>query len=103
MAGVGHDDNSPTGLTGTQGSLVVWSGVMGSLPQSSYEARMPPGLDEVDIDYATGLVLDPACAGDVIRVAVPRDALLEQAESCFPAGFDSVIDRFRDWWRRVTG
>ena len=31
VAWVGHDDNRPTGLTGTTGGLAVWSRLMGSI------------------------------------------------------------------------
>lgn len=102
VAWVGHDDNAPTGLTGSQGALPIWASVMGAIGQRSWHASMPQRLEEVSIDYATGLIPDPECGQDLIAVAVPRNTILEHAEDCYPPDLDRLFDRFRDWWRRVT-
>lgn len=100
---IGYDDNTPTGLTGAQGALPVWSAVMTAVGATSWEAPMPEALEEVWIDYETGLVTEPGCAGEVISVAVPRDAPLEIMDGCYAPGFDFFSRRLRDWWRRFTG
>lgn len=102
VAWVGHDDNAPTGLTGSQGALPLWASVMGAIGQRPWHASLPARLEEVWIDYASGLVPDPDCGQDLIAVAVPRNTILEHAESCHPTEFETFVDRFRDWWRRVT-
>lgn len=101
VAWVGHDDNSPTGLTGSQGALPLWSNVMGRIAQASWEVPMPATLEEVWIDYATGLIPDPACAGEMVPVVVPGNTLIERDE-CSPSDFDGFAERVRDWWRRLT-
>lgn len=100
---IGYDDNAPTGLTGSQGALPVWSAVMTAVGATSWEASMPEALEEVWIDYETGLVTEPGCAGEVIAVAVPRDAPLEVMDGCYAPGLDFFSRRLRDWWRRFTG
>ncbi|HEX9707032.1 MAG TPA: penicillin-binding protein 1B, partial [Steroidobacteraceae bacterium] len=101
VAWVGHDDNSPTGLTGSQGALPLWSNVMSGIAQEPWEAPMPSTLEEVWIDYATGLIPDAECAQEMIAVAVPRNTILEHGE-CSAAGLDVFAKRVRDWWRRMT-
>jgi penicillin-binding protein 1B len=102
VAWVGHDDNAPTGFTGSQAALPLWSGVMGAIGQRSWQRPVPPTLEEARIDYDTGLIPDPACAQDVIAVAVPRGTLLEHAGACDPAYFETLAERLRNWWQRVT-
>lgn len=97
---LGHDDNSPTALTGSQGALPVWSKVMGSIGPRSLEQPMPDDLEEVWIDYETGLVTEPGCGSEVVAVAVPRGAALERMHGCWPPGF--FTRRVRDWWRLLT-
>ncbi len=99
---VGHDDNAPTGLTGSQGALPLWSNVMSEIGQKSWQAPMPASLEEARISYASGLVTDPDCVEDVIPVVVPRGTPLEYADDCYPSDFDTFAERIRDWWERLT-
>lgn len=99
---IGHDDNSPTGLTGSQGALPVWSKVMGGIGSRSWEAPMPVALEEVWLDYATGLVTEPDCADDVVLVAVPRGTPLEYMHGCWSPRFDHFKKRVRAWWQLLT-
>ncbi|MGH8249306.1 MAG: penicillin-binding protein 1B [Steroidobacteraceae bacterium] len=103
VAWVGHDDNSPAGLTGSQGALPLWANVMGEIARRSWQAPMPATLEEASIDYATGLVPPYAeCAHDLISVPVPRGTLLEYTSECYPQDFDRFADRVRNWWQRLT-
>lgn len=102
VAWVGHDDNSPTGFTGSQAALPIWANAMSAIAQSAWQKPMPASLEEARIDYATGLVPDPECAGDVIAVAVPRGTMIEHAGACDPAYFETLAERLRNWWERVT-
>ncbi len=104
VAWIGHDDNAPTGFTGSQAALPLWANAMGAIAQDSWQVPMPAVLEETTIDYLTGYVPDPACGerGEAISVAVPRNTILVHAEDCRPSEFDSLADRLRDWWKRVT-
>ena len=102
VAWVGHDDNAPTGFTGSQAALPIWANAMSVISQASWQKPMPATLEEARIDYTTGLVPDPDCAQDVIAVAVPRGTLLEHAGACDPAYFETLAERLRNWWQRVT-
>jgi penicillin-binding protein 1B len=101
VAWVGHDDNSPTGLTGSQGALPLWSNAMSRIAQKSWDAPMPATLEEVWIDYATGLIPDPECTQEMIPVVVPRNTLLEH-DACSSSDLDGFAKRIHDWWRRIT-
>src|SRR5690606_10633532 len=68
---IGYDDNSPTGLTGSSGSLAVWSRVMSALGTTSLSAPLPDGLEEEWIEFQTGLAARPGCGEDIIRVPLP--------------------------------
>src|SRR4029450_6844527 len=66
---VGHDDNSPTGLTGTTGALAAWSKLMGSISTSSFEPLMPEALTDRWIDYFSGEETSPYCTDAAVRLA----------------------------------
>jgi penicillin-binding protein 1B len=102
VAWVGHDDNAPTGFTGSQAALPIWANAMSAIGQSAWQKPMPATLEEARIDYATGLIPDPACAEDLIAVAIPRGTLLEHAGACDPAHSETLAERLRNWWQRVT-
>ena len=65
---IGYDDNSPTGLTGSSGSLAVWSRLMRSIGTTSWSAPLPEGLEETSIEFMTGLA-----ARDPLRRRGPGD------------------------------
>lgn len=104
VAWIGHDDNAPTGFTGSQAALPLWSNAMAAIGRRSWQAPMPVALEEITIDYLTGYVPDPACEEqeESISVAVPRNTILVHADDCRPSEFDSLAERLRDWWKRVT-
>ena len=41
VAWIGHDDNAPTGFTGSQAALPLWANAMGAIAQGSWQAPMP--------------------------------------------------------------
>ncbi|MGQ0428981.1 MAG: penicillin-binding protein 1B [Gammaproteobacteria bacterium] len=100
---IGHDGNESTGLTGSQGALPVWAEVMAAAGATSWHAPLPDSLEEVWLDYDTGLVTDPDCERQAVAVAVPRDAGIEYMDGCYPPGFEYLPRRLLDWWRRFTG
>ncbi len=87
---VGHDDNSPTALTGTTGALPVWTKLMASIDTSAFEPLMPEDMEDRWIDYYTGRETSPICAGSALSLPFTIGARLEPSESCLPG--DSVED-----------
>jgi penicillin-binding protein 1B len=81
---VGHDDNSPTGLTGTTGALAAWSKLMGSISTSSFEPLMPEALTDRWIDYFSGEETSPYCTDAAVRLAFRQDQMLPASASCPP-------------------
>jgi penicillin-binding protein 1B len=98
---VGYDDNAPTGFTGSAGALPVWAHIMAGLGGSSWNAPMPEGLVDMEIEYPTGLHVLPGCSDDRVTVAVPADAHIPPKPGCgFPASSNPVItliDRTQQW------
>ncbi len=64
---IGHDDNSPTGLTGSSGSLPVWSRLMANIGTTSWSAPLPESLQETWIEFPTGLGARPDCGEEAHR------------------------------------
>jgi penicillin-binding protein 1B len=81
---VGHDDNSPTGLTGTTGGLAVWSRLMGSIVTSSFEPMLPESLEHRWVDYFSGLESSPYCDGAAVSLPFRVGTLLEPNPECPP-------------------
>jgi penicillin-binding protein 1B len=84
VAWVGHDDNSPTGLTGTTGGLAVWSRLMGSIVTSSFEPMLPEDLEHRWVDYFSGLETSPYCDGSAVSLPFRVGTLLEPNPACPP-------------------
>ena len=100
---IGYDDNSPTGLTGSSGSLAVWSRLMRSIGTTSWSAPLPEGLEEVSIEFMTGLAAQTQCGGeDLIMVAVPSGTQLPARPGCETSIFGELGERAREWWRGVV-
>lgn len=99
---IGYDDNAPTGLTGSSGSLSVWSRLMGSIGTTSWSAPLPEGLEEVSVEFPTGLQAKSGCGEEVISVAVPRGVSPPFAPGCEIGVFDELGERAREWWRGMT-
>jgi penicillin-binding protein 1B len=99
---IGYDDNAPTGLTGSSGSLAVWSRLMASLGTTSWSAPLPEGLEEGWIEFPTGLAAKPGCAEEIITVPLPPDAALPVKAGCESGVIDTIGDRVGEWWRGVT-
>jgi penicillin-binding protein 1B len=99
---IGYDDNTPTGLTGSTGSLAVWTRLMSSIGTTSWSAPLPEGLEETWIEYPTGLATKPGCGEDVISIAVPRGTQLPAREGCGAGMLSGVAERAKEWWRGIV-
>jgi penicillin-binding protein 1B len=100
---VGHDDNSPTGFTGSSGALPIWAKIMNTLETTSWSAPAPEGLEERWIEFQTGLAAKPGCGEDIISVALPPNVELAPAAGCAEPGvIESLGERAREWWRNLT-
>ncbi|HEY0939045.1 MAG TPA: penicillin-binding protein 1B [Steroidobacter sp.] len=99
---IGHDDNTPTGLTGSSGSLPVWSRLMASLGTTSWSAPLPESLEETWIEFPTGLAARPDCGEEPIPIAVPKGTQLPMQPACETNVFGEFGERAREWWRGIT-
>jgi penicillin-binding protein 1B len=99
---IGHDDDTSTGLTGSSGSLAVWSRVMKALGTTSWSAPMPDSLEEAWIEYPTGLAAKPGCGEEIISVPLPKETELPFAPGCEIGVFDEIGERAREWWRGIV-
>jgi penicillin-binding protein 1B len=100
---IGYDDNSPTGLTGSSGSLPVWSRLMRSIGTTSWNAPLPEGLEEKSIEFMTGLAANPGCGGEnLVTIAVPSGTQLPAKSGCETSVFGELGERAREWWRSVV-
>jgi penicillin-binding protein 1B len=100
---IGYDDNSPTGLTGSSGSLPVWSRLMRSIGTTTWSASLPEGLEEKSIEFKTGLAANLGCGGqDLITIAVPTGTQLPVKPGCETSVFGELGERAREWWHSVV-
>jgi len=60
---LGHDDNSPTGLTGSSGALRVWADMMARLPAAAWDRETPPGVEWASVDLETNRAVPGSCDG----------------------------------------
>ncbi|HWL62833.1 MAG TPA: penicillin-binding protein 1B [Steroidobacteraceae bacterium] len=98
---VGHDDNSPTGLTGSSGALPVWSRVMARLGTTSWSAALPESLEERWIELPTGLGAREDCGETPIMVALPRGTELPMQPDCDTGTLEGIGEKVRNWWRSI--
>ena len=81
---MGHDDNSPTALTGTTGALPAWTKLMSSIQTTPFEPMMPENVEDRWVDYFTGQETSPNCAGSAVALPFPISYALEASDTCPP-------------------
>jgi penicillin-binding protein 1B len=94
---VGYDDNQPTGLTGAGGALSVWTEIMRALASGGYDAAPPEGLEDLTVDYISGLGADASC-GDALQVPVPVGTQVPMLPGC-ATGIERLRDDAVQWFR----
>ena len=92
---VGYDDNKPTGLTGANGALAVWSRFFGTLQTRPWNEPVPEGLVELTVDFATGEAAPVGCTPEVITVAVPQGTQIAPHLACGTEFSNRMIDWLR--------
>lgn len=103
---VGYDGDEPTGLTGSAGALPVWAHIMAGLGTSSWEVPLPEGLEEMQIEFPTGLRAASGCSDDVVPVVVPNGVKPPAKPGC--AFLDStnpvttILNRADQWLRSLA-
>jgi penicillin-binding protein 1B len=80
----GHDDNSPTGLTGTTGALQAWTRLMASISTTSFEPLLPEDVEDRWIDYYSGLETSPYCSGSAVSMPFEVGTVLTPSPGCPP-------------------
>lgn len=69
---MGHDDNTPTPVTGSKGALEIWARVMANLEASSLRFNAPPSIRYANINPATGHRTVADCPG-TLRLPFHKD------------------------------
>jgi penicillin-binding protein 1B len=80
----GHDDNSPTGLTGTTGALQAWTRLMSSIATTSFEPLLPEDVEDRWIEYYSGLETSPYCSGSAVSMPFEVGTVLNPSQNCPP-------------------
>jgi penicillin-binding protein 1B len=93
---VGHDDNTPAGLTGAAGALPVWGELMHRLNPEPLAPPLPDGVERIWIDPASGWRADRDCAG-AIELPFWRDSAPEETAPCAA----SASRKIKNWFRRL--
>ena len=102
---IGYDDNSPTGLTGSSGSL---RGVVApdALDRNNVVERAVAGRPRRDVDRVhdrPGRRSRAAAARTWCMVAVPtRHATAGASRAANRASFGELGERAREWWRSIV-
>ncbi|WP_240433630.1 penicillin-binding protein 1B [Solimonas sp. K1W22B-7] len=92
---VGRDDNKPTGLSGANGALPIWTQVMKDLNARGLDQIPPPDVEEQLVDPASGLKADEGCPG-ARSVPYVRGNAPQQFAPCASAAESAPMQWLRD-------
>ena len=94
---VGRDDNSPAGLTGSQGAMRVWGDLMRRLKPDPLHLPAPVSVDNVWVDVGSGLLADESCANAALMPYLKGSAPVTES-SCVTRPAQAIGDFFRGFF-----
>ncbi|HXK57398.1 MAG TPA: penicillin-binding transpeptidase domain-containing protein, partial [Gammaproteobacteria bacterium] len=94
---VGRDDNSPAGLTGSQGAMQVWGDLMRRLKPDPLNLPEPASVDSVWVDADSGLLADEHCANAALIPYLKGSAPVT-ASSCVSRSGQGIGDFIRGFF-----
>jgi len=69
---MGHDDNTPTPVTGSRGALELWARTMARINRQSLPFSAPPDVRYDELHWRTGTLSNAGCPG-TLRIPFHRD------------------------------
>jgi len=97
---MGHDDNTPAGLTGSSGALPVWGELMRRLDPDPLVMPEPENIERVWTETASGFRADADCEG-AVELPYWRDSAPREIATCVkPATVDTGPASGKSWWQR---
>lgn len=94
---VGADDNSPVGLTGSSGAMLVWRDIFNGIPTIPFEPLRPEGVEYIDIDRHSGLRGNDACE-DVVSLPFARGSAPSEYAPCAGVAVGDRLRRAFEWF-----
>jgi hypothetical protein len=82
--------------------LPVWIKLMAGLGATSFSAPMPESLQEITIDYPSGLRAEAGCSEEIVSLAVPQGAEPPMKPGCGGATVEGIVERASDWIRDLV-
>lgn len=83
---MGHDDNTPTPVTGSRGALELWARTMARINQHSLPFSAPDSIRYARLDWRTGYLLNRDCPDSLQipfrRSNLPPTNLLDATDTC---------------------
>lgn len=94
---IGRDDNSSTGLTGSNGALPIWADFMAESARRPLGYRMPDGIRLHWIDAESGLLSAERCPGARLL------PFIEGSEPVQESPCSGRSNPVRDWFQKLFG
>ncbi len=98
-AWVGHDDNRPAGVTGSNAAMQVWAALFRELPIESVDLRLPDGASWLWVDRVSGRLSAEQCGG-AEQIPFVEGSEPREMTPCLAATRD---DKRNSIWRKLFG
>ncbi|MGB1270697.1 MAG: penicillin-binding protein 1B [Endozoicomonas sp.] len=95
---LGHDDNSPTRLTGSSGALRVWGQFMGSIPIQPVGSLSSANIELAWVDPVTNARSHQYCRG-AMELPFIKGSVPKAYNGCQSDSEPSVIDKIKAWFQ----
>jgi len=99
VAWVGHDDNRPAGVTGSNAAMRVWARLFKTLPLEPVDMRMPDGASWLWVDQYNGTLTGEGCPG-AIEIPFVNGSEPADVSPCLAQQSDPDEESF---WRKWFG